>query len=266
MPNIRSRSGVKGDDEPPMKPFGLRSEESISTRKWWCPGERTIAAYADGAVGRVERVRIESHLSRCGFCRLLVSDVVKEGRGISPLAPPELVRQAMRWAVGSPTPSRWVWAPAGALAAAAVATGLMIAVVQRPHHLTIQPPSAPTAPLIAQSKPLPPPTAGTTDSDIVRSSATGRLAVAVVSPRPDSVMPTGGLEFSWTPVPHSHRYLVRVVRSDGDPVWKCETGQPALRVPPNVVLTDGDYFVWITALLDNGQTAKSPPVRFQVKR
>lgn len=75
-------------------------------------------------------------------------------------------------------------------------------------------------------------------------------------------MPT----FTWTTISQSRHYEVRVVRSDGEPVWKGETEKPAMQLPAYLHLQDGVYFVWITASLDDGHTAKSPPVRFQVRR
>jgi hypothetical protein len=67
-------------------------------------------------------------------------------------------------------------------------------------------------------------------------------------------------------MPQSRKYEVRVVRSDGDLVWEGQTDKSAVQVPAEVTVKEGSYFVWITAFLEDGHTAKSAPVHFLVKQ
>jgi len=67
-------------------------------------------------------------------------------------------------------------------------------------------------------------------------------------------------------ISHARSYEIRIVASDGDLVWEGQTETSSLRLPPGVALKDGSYFVWITAYLQDGRSAKSSPVPFLIKR
>ena len=87
---------------------------------------------------------------------------------------------------------------------------------------------------------------------------------SVIFPKPDSVVTHGQLEFKWKPVPRSRYYELHVVTPEGEPVWEAQSEAPFLKVPSDVTLRDGSYFVRISAYLDDGRVQKSAVTRFQV--
>ena len=242
----------------------IGADHGLPRRKWTCPSDPTIAAYVDGVLGRFGTRWIEFHLSSCQRCRLLVAEVVKAERQTELSQPPvALVQRAIGMAEVRPAPRRWVWVPAAATAATVL---FVIAVVtfsfHRPEQLAIRVPAAPSAPLIAKSEPVIMPGAV---PDIVRKKRTAELSPTMISPRPDSVVGQR-LQFRWNPLSHARDYEVRVASSDGDLVWAGQTEKSTLQLPSHIALRNGWYFAWVTADLADGGTAKSPPVRFLIKR
>jgi Putative zinc-finger len=263
MPDTHSPKVASTEEDLPIMLFENDSEQTVS-RKWSCPGDYTIAAYADGGLDRITKAWVEFHLSNCLRCRLLVADVVKEQRESDlPVPPVQLVQKAMELVERRRVTRRWVWVRAGALAGIAL-LAIVTLVLRKSQQLVVIPPSAPAAPLVAKSEP--PPIPHTRVKNVVRKPATPELLPTILSPQTDSIMQSDELQFRWKPIPESHNYEVRVVRSDGDVVWEGQTDKSALQVPTEVVLENGSYFIWITAHLENGRTAKSAPVRFLVKR
>jgi putative zinc finger protein len=264
MPDTNPPEVTRTEADLPMMLFGSRSDQSQSNRRWLCPSDHTIAAYADGVLSKHRRAWVEFHLSGCQRCRLLVADIVKSQRESDLSLPPvQLVQKAMGLVGRRPVPRRWVWAPVGALAGI-VLVSVVTVVLRKPERLVVLSPPAPPAPLIAKSEPTA--AARTPVRDVVRKPRTPQLLPTIVSPRADSVTSSDRLQFSWKAVPHSRNYEVRVVKSDGDQVWEGQTDKSALQFPLDVTVKDGPYFVWITAYLEDGRIAKSAPVRFLVKR
>ena len=232
-------------------------------RKWSCPGEEMIAAYADGALRNIRKTWVEFHLAGCQRCRLLVAGVIKARREVDLPLPPEEVRWNAIGAEGRRSPPRrWIWVPVGALAVLAL---LAVATIflRKPDLLIVRSPS-PSVPLVAKSEPTAPLRAPV--RDIERTSRSTDLVPSVLLPQADSVIRRERLHFGWNAVPHSRYYEVRLVTSDGDLVWEGQTEKPELQPPSDLVVRDGSYFVWITAYLADGRTAKSSPVKFGVKR
>jgi len=83
---------------------------------------------------------------------------------------------------------------------------------------------------------------------------------------PDSVIRGDRLQIRWKPISQSRYYGIRVVTSDGDLVWENQTEKVTSWLPSDVALKEGSYFVWVTANFADGRIAKSPPVRFVVKK
>lgn len=262
MPDTNSsRVSVADEDFAAML---IGTDQELPRRKWSCPGVPTIAAYVDGMLGKLGTRWIEFHLSSCQRCRLLLADVVKAQREADlPLPPVELMQRAISLAERRPTPWRWVWVPATATTAIVLFAIATIA-LHKPEQLTLLTPRAPSPPLIAKSEPAVAPRA--TIPEIVRKPRTTELTPRMLSPTPGSVVATKQLHFSWKALSDARDYAVRVVTSDGDLVWEGQTERSSLQFPPDVPLVEGPYFVWITAHLPDGRTAKSPPVRFIVKR
>jgi hypothetical protein len=246
-----------------MRPIEGEQDRTVR-RKWSCPGDQTIATYADGALNKQRRAWIEFHLSGCLRCRLLVGDVLKAQReSDAEPTPVQLIRMARELTVRRRAPRLWLWAPTGALAG----IGLLIAIAttgRKPEPPIARPMPAFPAPQVAMSERPPAPRSPV--PDVVRDGRIRTVIPTLLSPQPDGVMSSNRLRFSWKPIPRSRNYEVRIVKTDGDLIWKGETEQSVLQVPFDIALEDGSYFVWVTASLDDGQRMKSAPVRFLVKR
>ena len=260
MPDTGSPKVTMSDEEFPPALFASGTNQEQTSPGWLCPAEDTIAAYVDGTLD--SKARFESHLAKCEHCRRVVADVVKTRRDEDPSPPPDVARRARRLAPESRRHTGWVWVPAGA--AAVLALVIVAVVVRRHERIIVSAPSVPNAPLIAKSSP--PSIPGTSPSETVRKPPSEELLPNVVFPKPDSVVAPGQLRFNWMQISQARSYEIRIVASDGDLVWEGQTETSSLRLPARVALKDGSYFVWITAYLQDGRTAKSSPVPFLIKR
>jgi len=263
MPDTNSAKVTRVEENLPIMFFEREPDQTLLSRKLSCPGDHTIAAYADRALSKYRRAWVEFHLSRCERCRLVIADVVKAERESDQSLPPQVIQKAMGLAGRRIAPRRWVWAPVGALAAIAL-LAIVTVVLRKPQQLVVVPPPAPAASLVAKSEP--PPVLHRLVKDVVRKRTNPELLPTILSPQTDSVMHRDRLQFRWKSIPHSRNYEVRVVRTDGDLVWESQADKSAAQLPTDVSLEDGSYFVWITAYLEDGRIAKSAPVRFSVKR
>lgn len=229
---------------------------------WTCPGEQTIAAYVDGALRQNKKRRVEVHLAKCERCRLIVADVVKLQREIElPVPPFEVATKPIVFAP-TVTRSRWIWAPAAAMALMIVIAAIF-GVLRRPQKLLVVLPSSPPAPIIAKAEL--PGLGHAPVRDITRKLPSRNVRPVILSPLQDSSVRHDELEFRWKPLSRSRYYGISVVTSDGDLLWEGQTQMSVLRLPSEIKLKRGSYFVWITAYLPDGQVAKSSPVRFVVE-
>ncbi len=263
MPDTNFPKVARAEEDLPVMLFEREPDDAQLSRKWSCPGDQTIAAYVDGVLKKYRRAWVEFHLSGCQRCRVLVADIVKAQRE-SDLPVPSLhvMQKAMDLQERRPGSPRWDWAPAGALAGIALLAVIAV-VFRKPQQLAVVAP-VPAAPLVVKSEPTP--VLHPEVRDTVRKPRTAELLPTLLSPQAGGVMNSDRLQFRWKPVPQSRNYEVRLVRSDGDLVWEGQTDKSALQLPSDVTVEDGAYFVWITAYLEDGRTAKSAPVRFLMKR
>jgi hypothetical protein len=241
---------------------GTMSQETGRWRRWgWkCPGADMLAGYVDGALDNAVRSQIESHLADCAVCRSLVGDVVTMQRLVTHPIPPGLKRRAMASTVANRKVRRWVLIPA---TAAGIACALITGFLLRGPRNEIGPISrSPVAPMVAKSEPLSAP--GQPAPDVVRNSAPSESLPALLSPKNGAVIRPKELVLEWKLVPHARYYEIHVVTSEGEPAWEGESKQIIAWLPPDITLSDGAYFVWISAYLDDDRVQKSAPVRFLV--
>jgi uncharacterized protein YfaP (DUF2135 family) len=99
---------------------------------------------------------------------------------------------------------------------------------------------------------------------MVRKLTSAVALPRLVFPKPDEVVTRDRLVFNWKAVPRSRYYELHVVTPEGEPVWEAQSEAAFLKVPSDVTLNDGSYFVWISAYLDDGRVQKSAVIRFQV--
>ena len=236
--------------------------DGSTQRGWRCAGDGVIAAYLDGAVNAADRNWIESHLADCEYCRSLVADVVTMQR-LNPSAIPLGLTQ-LAVALVAPRARhgrRWILLPAATTAGVAFVV-IATLMLRSPQQLIMPAPSAPAAPVIAKSEPAP--NLSPRVADMVRKLRSADALPSVVFPKPDKVVTRDRLEFTWKAVPRSRYYEIHVVTPEGEPVWEAQSEAAFLKVPSDVTLNNGSYFVWISAYLDDGRLQKSAVIRFQV--
>jgi hypothetical protein len=260
MPDVRSPRIKMAEENSAAKRRPADEDRSLPHRGWKCPSDERIASYLDAAVDSPSRSRLESHLANCEYCRTLVAELAKVQRDREmPFLPSGLMQRAVALVPPKSTRMHWLWAPAAAMAGMAFV--VIVAIALRGPELRVIPSrSTPAAPVIAKSEPAP--TRSAPVNEVVRKPSSGDLLPSVVSPRRGSIVERERLEFQWKTVPHSRYYEIHVVTSEGDLVWQGQSEGSVLQPPADVTLTDGPYFVWITAYLENGREAKSVPVRF----
>ncbi len=261
MSDARSPKVTMADEDLRSKYPHDSEIRGLGSRGWKCPPDGVIAAYLDGVADGPAKRRMESHLADCEYCRSLVVDVVRLQRFDAPALPPGLTQRAIALAAPKSGRARWILWPAAAVAGTAFVV-IATFVLRSPQQLIVRSPSAPAAPVIAKSEPAP--TVSRPDRDIVRKLAPTGLLPTLISPKQDNVVAREQLEFKWKLVPRSRYYEIHLVTSEGDLVWAGQSDRVALKLPGDLTLKDGPYFVWISAYLDDGRVQKSAPVRFLV--
>ena len=234
---------------PSMSSDYSRSTQETGRWRFWglkCPSNHILAGYVDGGLDEVARRRTESHLADCAACRSLVVDVVTMQRlEATPL---------------SPTVPRWVLIPATAAGLTVVL--IVVVLIRGPRNEISLISRSQVAPVVAKSET---PTAPGGDApNIVRKSAPSGSLPELIFPGDGRVVRPSELILKWKVVPHARYYEIHVVTSEGDPVWQSDSERTDAKLPPDITLKDGTYFVWITAYLDDGRVQKSTPVRLVV--
>src|SRR5215470_6707790 len=162
-------------------------DQTLSIRGWACPGDHSIAAYADGVLDERTRARLEVHLAGCPHCRQIVADVIRAQRQLDlPEPPPELLRKAVGTALQGPPSWERIWVPLGALASIVIAGTLAVVFRDQGQLIVLSPPVPPPAPIIAKSDAVAAPKEPV--RDIIRKPRTTGPVPNILSPMPDSVI------------------------------------------------------------------------------
>ena len=230
-------------------------------RRRTCPSDGTIAAYVDSALRDSERIRVQEHVAGCAYCRSLVSDIVKQARLTDVEgAPTALLEKAGALVPSKPKRWAWIWAPVttGVLASAAI----LVMTLETPRRTTLPEGPSPAAPVPAKSEPAIPSTRPLPET--VRKPNSVDNSLTILSPRPDSILPREQIEIRWNVVRDSLSYHIRVLTADGDVVWDTDSTVNHVKVPKQPTLNSGKYYALVSAMLKNGRTAKSSPVKFQI--
>jgi len=265
MPDAQTAKASMADEELKSKFRDEGGDQGFGSRGWNCPKDEAIAAYVDGSVDASARSRIESHLADCGYCRGLVADVVRVKESDSPAIPVQLKQRAVALAAPRSRRLQWILWPAAAAGAAFV---LIVALWFRgPQQVSVPTatlsPAAPAPTVIAKSEPAP--TLRRPNGQVERKLAPRGHLPLLIFPQQDKVVGREQLEFKWKAIPRSRYYEIRVVTSEGDLVWSGQSEQVDLKLPSDLKLKDGAYFVWILAYMDDGRVQNSGPVRFQIR-
>lgn len=266
MPDATSPLGSMNELEL-IRIIAARRRSQSEHRGWRCPSAEQMAAYLERRLTAKDKTRLEAHLSHCDFCIGLISSVVRQLEKEKEVeVPPLLLRQAITL-VPEKTPARrsrpWVLATP-ALAAIVVASAVLLKQPQSSQirHAELPPPaifktSTISAPM-AKSELTP---AGKRQ---VRGLKTQTANLQLLEPRSGSILRSSELRFRWNPVSKAIYYEIHVVNSEGDPVWRTESTEPAAQTPGNLSLVPGKYFVWVSVQLNDGRTLKSETTSFVI--
>jgi hypothetical protein len=226
-----------------------------------CPSDGTIAAYVDSGLRDSESIRVQGHLAGCAYCRSLVSDIVKQGRLTDGQeAPPALLEKARTLVPSKPKRWAWIWAPVTTVVLASAA--ILVVILETPRRTTLPERPSPAAPAPSKSRPAVPYTRSLPET--VRKPNSLDNSLTILSPRPDSILPREQIEIRWNVVRDSLSYHVRVLTADGNVVWATDSTVNHVKVPKQPALNSGKYYALVSAMLKNGRTAKSSPVKFQI--
>ena len=231
-------------------------------RGWNCPNASAVAAYVDCTLGDTDRARLLRHLAGCGYCRTLMVDIIKLQRAADlPEAPAALIERVL--ALGSSASERrsWKWVAvttAGTLACAAIA----MMILEKPQTLSIPGWPVPAVPVISKSEPAVSP--GPARTGLVRNLTALESVPTITFPPAGKVIARERLEFHWNEVPDSLHYEVRILTSEGDLIWEGDSSKTDVKLPTDLPLAAGKYFVLVSAVMKNGHLRKSDPVAFQV--
>jgi len=243
-----------------------RERSQSAQRGWRCPSAEQVAAYLDQSLAAKDKTRFEAHLAHCDFCIGLVGSLVRQQETEEKIeVPAVLLRQAIETMPEKTSTRRsWRWVLAPALTTIVVASAVLL---KSPRPAQFTPPNvsvpaeekaSPPAPVL-QSKARP------VRSPESRSLKTPAPGLQLLEPRSGSTVRGEELRFRWKPVSKAVYYEIRVVNSEGDPVWRAESAEPAAHVPGNLSLLPGKYFVWVSAHLSDGRTLKSDTIAFQIR-
>jgi Putative zinc-finger len=211
-----------------------------------CPDEHQIAAYVDGALATETTAGLETHIADCDHCLALVGLLSRE-REMPATEPVSNARVAYADGPARPKP-RVGTLSVPQWAAAAVVVIAMAALIR----LTQSP--GPTESSAEGS-----------DAPTTRSAAATAPGLTLLSPTPGVDVNAGQLTVSWTPVPGTHYYDVRVVTDAGDVIAEEHVGGTEWRLSDPAVLQPGaEYFVHVDAFIADDKTVSSQHVAFRV--
>ena len=267
MPNTTSPVGSM-DEHEIVRMIRAQSRSQLAHRGWRCPSASQVAAYLEQQLGAKDKARFEEHLADCDFCIGLVSSLVRQQKAEEPVeVPAHLVRGAIDAVPEKASAGRpWRWLLAPALATIVVGSAVLL---KPPQPVQIRQPEV-SAPVVSETSP--PTSAPDAKSDSgpegtpeVRSLKTPTKSPQLLEPRSGSIVRAKEFHFRWKPVSKAVYYEIRVVNSEGDPVWRAESAEPAAQLPDSLSLTPGEYFVWVSAHLSDGRTLKSDTIAFQIR-
>jgi Putative zinc-finger len=228
---------------------------------WRCPSSEKLAAYIDGNLSAVQRQALERHLADCSYCLELVAGAVSEARQTA-LATPNWLRQRAEDQAGRARSKnrRWAWA----LAPVLIGLIAVAVLVKSPGHLKEEgpregpnyPPAA-TAPQSSPSTIIQP-------AEPTRSAEGQTESLRLIVPSIGATIKPNQLRFEWTAATNASYYDVRLMTSEGQLVWEERSDQANVRPPTALKIAPGNYFVWVTAYLNDGRELQSAPSRFRV--
>ena len=231
------------------------------THPFRCPDEHDLAAYVEQQLIGAERERVESHLAKCDRCLQQVGFLVKNAEGAATSVPARFLAGAKQLDTAAPrnSPIAWQWAGVGAaIAVVAIAGGLWREA--QPNHAEGR--LVPVATAEQRQAPGIPSNPNPEAETSVRSGSPGVSLPVVLTPRPGATVYRSNFIIGWEPMANAVAYEVRVVTADGSLVWRKRVREVSVKPPAQTLQPGKKYFVWVRALLPDGETQVSAAVSF----
>lgn len=241
----------------------------IEQRRWSCPDDSTIAAYADHQLAGPAKDKLETHLADCDFCLDQVGFLVRSANAPLPESVPNPLQLRARKLAGEKARAEgsalWQWGKIAAATACLVVVGT-IAMRYRPAGPVTVPATHPViSPTPVPPQITPPTPSVATPPPAVRGGRKTFPEPTLVFPTDRSTIPENHIKFRWEPVSGALDYEVKLLTAEGDSVWTQTTMGSSLHLPADVKLEAGKkYFVQVRANLAEGKSAQSTPVAFTV--
>lgn len=233
----------------------------IRTHHFRCPDEQELAAYVGQQLIGAERERVESHIAKCDSCLRQIGFLVRHANGVDTPVPARFLARARQLKSGARKDSPLVWAWAGV--AAAIVLVVISATLGRQAQLKRAKERAVSIAAVEQRQS--PDSSSNPDlqaDDSVRSRSQGVSLPVVLFPQPGATVHASDFSIRWQPISHAVAYEVRVVTADGSLVWHKRVRAVSVRPPAQILRSGSKYFVWVRALLADGDTQVSPAVSF----
>lgn len=204
-----------------------------------CVDELTIANIATGGAAQLDATTT-AHLAECERCRAQLAGA------LATLQAPEISKEIERLEQNRSLPAtRRVpnWARMTALAAALAGIALVPQLIRT----------------------------GASDPATAARELRDSDPSITMTPPPRIIAPKGPVAraamLTWTSVPGANRYAVTVFDKEGTVVWETETSDTAIALPPAVVQTHGNVYLWkVEAHTSWNRSAESELVEFRVNK
>jgi hypothetical protein len=221
-------------------------------RTAFCPEDQVIAEYYDDVLSGAERDTLEHHLADCHFCLARLGMLQRlEYDPVAPRICEDVLATAKALHQGKMR--RPKWAPAFAAAAVlAIALGVMY---QLYPVREIGQDALPRTHAVEPSSNL----------RDTRNIDTVAMGPRFLSPGEGVSISPAESQFTWTAVPTSLYYQVRIVSDSGDLLWQERVEVTEWKLPAGLQLRQGvDYFVRVDAYLTDAKTLQSNYLLFRL--
>jgi len=240
------------DDQNPSELLKLQLT-GLAGRTAFCPEDQQIAEYFDGSLSEREAEGLERHLADCRYCLARVGMLQRLEHPEFTRRIPEDVLLAAKTIQREPV-RRFrlvpLWAGAAALLALAVSLAYLLPPVRVGQVALPRDHSAePGTPLRE-----------------TRSIAAAVTGPRFLTPAEGSTVVTAEQPFTWTAVPDSLYYQLRIVSGEGDLLWQQRLEQSEWIIPAGLALVPGeDYFVRVDAFLTDSKSLPSDYLLFRLE-
>lgn len=211
-----------------------------------CPDEHLIAGYTDGTLDVAARERFERHAADCDHCLYLIATLCR-ARDVEPTGT-AVVNDTAR---AGARIAKWRF-PGWRLAPQWAAAATLLLAVPLLFYLGREPERG----VEGQGSPAP---------STTRSLASTDRALRVLTPAAGAMVDPAQLAISWTEVPETPYYDIRIVTDAGDIIVQQRVTEPRWKPSASLHLEPGkEYFVLVDAYPSGNKAVSSRHVPFRI--